>query len=174
MFKQLPNHRRFLALHLTMQLLDLLRIKPAFFMKKDGQLTAVGCSQLADGIQVFVLFLGLLFQGPRALYEFVLFQGQGDGQSNVVIVPGFEDEPINGTFLDGPHDSVGVGVAGEHDADGIRPTFPNFSQQFATVHARHHEVCHDQLDRLFLHDAQGLCSILGKQKFIVLTLENPT
>ena len=63
-------------------------------------------------------------------------------------------------------------MAGQHDSNGLRPAFPDLPEQFTTIHSGHHEIGHDQLSRLFLHDAQGFLATAGEQKFVILTLED--
>ena len=142
-------------------------------MQHDRQLAAVGGAELGNGLQVFVLFPVFLLQLAVFLDQFVLFQGEGDGQAQVIVVPGLENETVDGAVLDGTHDRVGIGVPGQHDADGLGPVLPHRAQQFAAIHARHHEVGHEQLHRLLLQDLQGLGGIAGKQQLIVFPLEHP-
>ncbi|MCY1519243.1 hypothetical protein D9M68_539920 [compost metagenome] len=170
---ELPQHRGLVRLHFLVQLLDLLGVEQALLVQQDGQLATVGHAQLGQGLQVAVLLLVLLLQGPVALLQRVLLKRQGNGQAQVVVVPGLEDEAVDGPILDRAHHRFSVGVPGKHDADGIGPALAHPHQQLAAIHLRHHEVADNQLDVLAGEYLQRLDAVAGEVQLVVLALEHP-
>ncbi len=84
-----------------------------------SRLRWVTASRLSAEISLDFLSFSVL-QRPVAGDQVELFQRQGYRDAQVVVVPRLEDELVYRAVVDGAHHRIGIGMAGEHDADGFR------------------------------------------------------
>ncbi len=98
----------------------------------------------------FLLFFRHLQQAPAEQLVFLLqavgFKGAVQGYPQGVFPPWLEHVLIDVAPVDGVDDIVGVGVAGEDDADGVRVVSAQPLQQFDAAHPRHALVGDDDGD----------------------------
>ncbi len=124
-------------------------------------------------LDLLLLLFGDLPELFVLLDEHVLLQSQTDGEPQVLIVPGLGDELVDRPFVDRPHDGLHVGVAGEHDADDLRPAAFDLLEHLGPGHPRHAVVGDHQVDLLLGQSLQGVLRIRGGEDLVVLVDENP-
>jgi hypothetical protein len=167
LLEQQRDHRLRAALLQQRELLQLGRRQQVFLVQHDPQPAAVGGGQLGEGADLLGLLGVLGLERPVAGDQVELLQRQRHGDAQVVVVPGLEDELVHRAFVDRAHDRVGVGVAGEHDADRVGRTLFHLLQKLGAVHARHHEVADDQVHRTLGQAFEPFLAAAGGEDVVV-------
>jgi len=141
-------------------------------VQHDAQSAAVRRHQPRQSGDFLLLLLVVRLQHPVAADQVVLFEGQGDGDAQVVVVPRLEDELVDRAVVDRPHHRVGVGVAGEHDADGVGRLLLDLAQEARAVHAGHQEVADHQVEAAFGEALQAFLAAAGADHLVVFLAED--
>ncbi|MNT81474.1 hypothetical protein D3C72_2210750 [compost metagenome] len=95
-------------------------------------------------------------------------EGLGDHGAELVVVPGFGEELVDGALVDGVGDGFQVGVAGKHDADGIGVEVLDPAEELGAVHFRHALVGEDDLDVVLGQVGEGVLGAGGGEYLVAV------
>ena len=167
---------------------------PVFaFQLPDFQLQAAGQSQilfiggpqlpgalfdplLEPGVELLQLgVLALEFEGEPAvaLLQVEALQGFADDGLELFVIPGFGDISIDPSFVDGLPGRVDVGIARQHDADGMGRDGLGVAEKLRADHLRHPLVRDDKRHFALAEQLQTSLAAFGGQQLVSLPMEEP-